>query len=223
MLRSLLRCVLIVCFALIQIQSVASETASAMVLTQGLSWMNGTVLPSSQAMFDGDLLQTGPTTTSNISATGSSVAVLPDSLVKFEVGVVDIQHGVVRVATSRALAAKIGGLTVVPAGRSWTVYTIENSNGHVVIVADKGDVTIRDPEQETTTLSQGQQTTREEKSQRTKKRGRRGDGATPAARGGFPDSTKAIVGGGVVIGGLGAWVALQDRRPLSPSCPTNCP
>jgi len=206
---------------LVPVQLLAADSASAMLFTNGAAWLNGSAVPKSAAVFSGDLVQTQSDSTANISAAGSSVMVGSDSLVKFEGPAVEIEHGTVRVATSRGLATSAGEVTVKPAGNSWTEFQVTDVNGQVQIAASKGDLTIQD-QQGTTTLAQGQQTTRDDTSEPEKKKHRKhGTGAAPAAGGGIMSSTKAIIAGSVIVGGVTAWVLLQSDEPMSPSCRTN--
>lgn len=223
--RSTFRCILSCLLALlIPMQLLAADTASAMLYTNGSTWLNGGAVPKSAAVFAGDMVQTRSDSTAQIHATGSSVTVLSDSLVKFQGPEVEIEHGAVQVATSRSLATKAGEVTVKPAGDSWTEFQVADVDGQVQIVASKGDLTVQD-QQGTTTLSQGQQTTRDDTSEPDKKKHRKhGEGAVPGATGGILSSTKAIIIGAGVIGGVTAWVLLQGEEPMSPSCPNNkCP
>lgn len=152
------------------------------------------------------------------------VMVLSDSLVKFQGPDVEIEHGAVQVATGRSLATKAGEVTVKPAQPSWTEFQVADVDGRVQIVATKGDLTVQD-QQGTTTLSEGQQTTRDDTSEPTKKKHRKqGQGAVPGAQGGILSSTKAIVIGGVIVGGVTIWALTRSEQPMSPSCPNNsCP
>ncbi len=87
--------------------------------------------------------------------------VMANSLVKFEGPAVELEHGAVRVTTSRGLAAHAGDVTVKPAGNSWTEFQVTDVDGRVQIAANKGDVTVQD-DKGTTTVTQGQQTTRDD-------------------------------------------------------------
>src|SRR5450755_4142978 len=102
----------------------AGETATAMLYTNGAAWLNGSDVPKSAAVFTGDLLQTRPDSTASIQANGSSVMVLADSLVKFEGPAVELEHGAVRVTTSRGLAARAGDVTIKPTSNSWTEFQV---------------------------------------------------------------------------------------------------
>src|ERR1700690_1778650 len=120
----------------------AGETATAMLYTNGAAWLNGSDVPKSAAVFSGDLLQTRADSTASIQANGSSVMVLPDSLVKFQGSAVELEHGAVRVTTSRGLAARAGDVTVKPAADAWTEFQVTDVDGRVQIAANKGDVKI---------------------------------------------------------------------------------
>src|SRR6266853_722792 len=102
----------------------AGETASAMLYTNGAAWLNGSEVPKSAAVFSGDMLQTRPDSTASIQSNGSNVMVLADSLVRFEGPAVELEHGAVRVTTSRGLAARAGGgwgNHEFDAGRLWRI------------------------------------------------------------------------------------------------------
>src|SRR5450631_1168564 len=166
----------------------AGEAASAMLYTNGAAWLNGSEVPKSAAVFAGDMLQTRPDSTASIQSNGSNVMVLADTLVKFEGPAVELEHGAVRVATSRGLAARAGDVTVKPASDSWTEFQVTDVNGEVQIAANKGDVTVQD-DKGTTTVTQGQQTTRDDTSDTDKKKKkRRKPGAATAASGGIMSS-----------------------------------
>ncbi|MBI3645513.1 MAG: hypothetical protein HY233_06080 [Acidobacteriales bacterium] len=206
-------------------QLLAADSASAMLYANGTAWVNGSSVPKSAAVFAGDMVQTRPDSTAHISASGSSVMVLSDSLVKFQGPAVEIEHGAVRVSTARGLETRAGEVTVKPAGNSWTEFQVTDVDGQVQIAANKGDVTIQD-QQGTTTLQQGQQTTRDDTSnpEQKKKRKRRGAGAATAAGGGILSTSTAIYTGIAIVGGITTWVLLQHDEPLSPACPNNtCP
>jgi hypothetical protein len=206
-------------------QLLAADSASAMLYANGTAWVNGSTVPKSAAVFAGDMVQTRPDSSANLNASGSSVMVLADSLVKFQGSAVEIEHGAVRVSTAQGLAARAGEVTVRPAARSWTEFQVTDVDGQVQIVATKGDLTIQD-QQGTTTVQEGQQTTRDDTSdpEQRKRTKRRGGGAAPAAGGGILSSGPAIYTGLAIIGGVTTWVLLQGDDPLSPACPNNtCP
>jgi hypothetical protein len=219
--RSALCCLLVVVFPA---QAMfAADAAAAMLYTNGAAWLNGSEVPKSAAVFTGDMLQTRPDSTASIQANGSNVMVLADTLVKFEGPVVELEHGAVRVTTSRGLATRAGDVTVKPASDSWTEFQVTDVNGEVQIAANKGDLTVQD-DKGTTTVTQGQQTTRDDSSDndnKKKKKHRRGSGAQTAATGGIMSSTPVVVGGLAVVGGVVVWVATRTTAPVSPDCRKN--
>ena len=214
--RSVVCCLLAV---LVPAQLLAGEPASAMLYTNGKAWLNGSAVPKSAAVFSGDMLQTRADSTASIQAAGSNVMVLAESLVKFQGPAVELEHGSVRIATSRGLAAQAGDVTVKPVSNVWTEFQVTDVDGRVQIAANKGDLTVQD-DKGTTTVSQGQQTTRDDTGKKRKKR-RGGGGAATAAGGGIMSSTPVVYGGAAVVGGVGLWLLLRNEPPLSPACPTN--
>jgi hypothetical protein len=200
----------------------AGETASAMLYTNGAAWLNGSEVPKSAAVFAGDMLQTRPDSTASLQANGSNVMVLADSLVKFEGPALELEHGGVRVTTSRGLAAHAGNVTVKPASNSWTEFQVTDTDGRVQIAANKGDVTVQD-DKGTATVTQGQQTTRDDTTdtEKKKKKRRRGAGAATAAGGGIMSSTPVLYGGLAAVGGAAIWIWTREPSPVSPACPTS--
>jgi hypothetical protein len=204
----------------------AADSGAAMLYTHGAAWLNGAHVPTSSAIFTGDLVQTRSDSAANINAPGSSVTVLGDSLVQFEGASLKVEHGGVSVATSKGVATTAGEVRVAPVSNAWTEFNVTDTDGTVKIAALKGDLSVTD-DSGTVTLAQGQQTTRDEQSsdQSTdnskdkKKNKKRADGAAPAAGGGILNSPVAIGIGTAAIVGVTAWVLIQSNNPVSPSQP----
>jgi hypothetical protein len=203
----------------------ATDSETAMLYTNGIAWVNGSGVPrATSAIFSGDLLQTRSDTVANINSAGSSITVHRDSLVQFEGSSLKIEHGGLTVSTSKGIAATAGEVKVAPASDAWTEFNVTDVDGTVRIAARKGDLLISDGK-ETSTLAQGQETTREESSDQSaggkdkKKNGKRADGAAPAAGGGILNSPLAVgIGTGTVIG-VTTWVLVKNNNPASPSNP----
>jgi hypothetical protein len=216
--RGLVSGVLVVLFPL---ASFAADSNPAMLYTNGAAWINGAHVPRpSLAIFSGDLLQTRSDSVAHINGSGSSVTVLADSLVQFEGGSVRINHGGVAVSTSRQMATTAGDVKVTPASNSWTEFNVTDFDGTVRIAARKGDLLVSDG-QNTVTLPQGQETTRDESAPDSsgKKKKKRQAGAPAAATGGILNSPWAIGAGAVVIGGVATWVLVKNDEPASPAKP----
>src|SRR5579864_3599957 len=197
----------------------AAEQPAAMLYSHGTALLNGNSIARSSAIFTGDLVQTNEDSFANINAVGSSILVLNDSLVQYEAGSLKLEHGGLTVSTSKLLRARAGDVTVSPAAGVWTEFEVRDVDGRVQIAARKGDLTISD-DTGTSTLAQGQETTREEsgseKNKKGKKRGEAGTGSAPAASGGILDSPVAIgIGGGIIIGAA-AFAVIHGDDPASP-------
>lgn len=208
----------------------AADRPAAMLYSHGTALLNGHSIARSSAIFFGDLVQTNTDSAANINASGSIVLVLNDSLVQYQNDAVKLEHGGISVSTSKLLATRAGDITVSPAASVWTEFEVRDVDGRVQIAARKGDLTIND-EKGTTTLAQGEQTTREDSAsqkdqdqdqdqdKKKKKKKKRGAAAAPAAaEGGVFNSPVAVgIGGAVILGGA-VWVLAQGgEQPASPT------
>jgi len=205
----------------------AADQPAAMLYSHGTALLNGNSIARSSAIFSGDLVQTNPDSVANINATGSSVLVLNDSLIQYEGSTVKLEHGGITISTSKSLATRAGDVTVSPTAGVWTEFEVRDVDGKVQIAARKGDLTISD-DSGTTTLAQGQQTTRDESqsetdnktdNQKRKKREKRVAGAVPGAAVGIFNTPAAVgIAGGLIVGGT-AWALSQTDDPVSPIKP----
>lgn len=221
-LRGLVSCVLTVLFPY---SLFAADSNAAMLYINGSAWVNGTHVPRpSSAIFSGDLVQTRRDSVANINAPGSSITVMADSLVQFEGSSLKIEHGGVAIATSKGVGTTAGDVKVTPVSSEWTEFNVIDVDGTVRIAARRGELTIFDGNA-TTTLAQGQETTRQETSDETtdangKKRKKREDAsAVPGATGGILNSPYAIGAGAAAIGAVAVWVLIKSDNPASPAIP----
>ena len=210
----LLSCMLVIIFPA---ASFAAEQPAAMLYSHGTALLNGNNIARSSAIFTGDLVQTNPDSVANINAVGSSVLVLNDSLVEYEEGGLKLEHGGVTVSTSKLLRTRAGDVTVSPIASRWTEFEVRDVDGTVKIAARKGDLTISDATG-STTLAQGQETTRDDTQSQTnskKNKKRREGGDVPGAKNGILNSPVAVgVGAAIMIGGT-AWALSQSDNPVS--------
>jgi hypothetical protein len=201
----------------------AADTPGAMVYSHGTATVNGSSIARSSALFLDDVVQTQADSVANISATGSSVIVLNDSLVQFEGSRVKLEHGGVSVSTSKLMSARAGSITVLPASAGLTEFEVRDVDGTVRITSRKGDLTISDAKG-ATLLAQGQQTTRDEgipqddqQAQPPRKKSKkRAGGTSPGASGGILNSPIAIGAGGGLIIGASIWLLTKSDDPVSP-------
>jgi hypothetical protein len=223
--RKMVSCVLLFLFPGLML---AADSGAAMLYTNGPAWVNGNHVPrASSSIFSGDLLQTRSDSVANINEPGSTITVLSDSLVQFEGASVDVQHGGVRVSTSRGVATTAGDVKISPASNAWTEFNVMDVDGTVKIAAHKGDLVIDDGHG-AVTLAQGQETTRAEvqdtpdnsnNKDSKKKNRKRAAGASPAAGGGVLSSPYAIGIGAGAIAGVTTWVLIKNDNPASPTKP----
>ena len=122
--------------------------------------------------------------------------------------------------TGFIISASLPGVTVSPAAGVWTEFEVRDVDGRVQIAARKGDLTISD-NTGTTTLAQGEQTTRDDsQSQKEeKKKNRRVAAAAIPAWGGALDSPWAVGIGAGLIGTGVVWVLVKSDDPVSPAIP----
>jgi hypothetical protein len=200
----------------------AADSNAAMLYSNGGARVNGAdVRHSSSLIFSGDLLQTQSDSAANINAPGSSIIVLPDTVVQFEGSSVRIAHGGIAVSTSRGVATTAGDVKVTPTSKSWTQFDVIDADGTVRIAARKGDVAVSDSKG-TVTLAQGQETTRDESSapsNKEKKKKKSDGGAAESASGAILNTTTLAVGGAAAVASLVTWALVRSGNPVSPSRP----
>jgi len=196
----------------------AEPSPSAMLYARGETMLNGSNVPRSSALFSGDLVQTGTNSVANINATGSTVLILKDSFVRYEDNAVELEHGGVAISTSKSMATRVHDVNVSPSAGVLTEFEVRDVDGKVQIAARKGDLTISD-DTGTSTLAQGQETTRDESAsqQDSKKKKRKAAGAIPGGAGGWLDSPWAVGIGGSAIIGVATWVLVEGDDPASPT------
>jgi hypothetical protein len=219
-LRRVVGCVLVFLFP---VSMFAADSDAAMLRTNGAAWVNGFHVPrSSSAIFSGDMLQTRADSVANIDEPGSTITVLSDSLVEFELASVRLEHGGVTVATSKEVGTSAGDVKVKPASSVWTEFNVVDVDGTVKIAARKGDLTIAYGK-EVFTLPQGQETSRDESaptSDPDSKKSKKHDAGTAApASGGILDSPIAVGVGAAAVVGITTWVLVHNGNPASPSSP----
>jgi hypothetical protein len=197
----------------------AADQPNAMLYSHGTALLNGNSIARSSALFSGDLVQTSADSVANINATGSSVLVLNDSLVQYDVSALKLEHGGVTISTSKLLATRAGAVTVAPVSNVWTEFEVRDVDGRVQIAARKGDLTISD-DTGTSTLAEGQQTTRDDSQaqsdNKSKKRKKAMAGAAaPGAAGAIFDNPIVVGIGGAIVAGGTIWALTRPDDAVS--------
>jgi hypothetical protein len=235
--RTALRNRLTTCLLLVILPGslLAADNGAAMIYTNRTTYdvvqkgdygtfVNGTGIPKSSAIFPGDMIQTRPDALAHIITTGTNVIVFYDSLIEYQGDKIKIDRGGMTVATSKGVSLQAGEVTIRPALNAQTDFEVTDNDGTLRVVAHKGDLLIAD-EASTVTLAQGQETTRDDSAASTdpnkkKKKKKRAAAAAPAAAGSIMDSPWVIYGGIGVVGGVTTWILLKGDDPISPSSPT---
>ena len=179
--------ILVVSFSCASLGAESSIKAGAVLRASGNVEVNGAVTHNITTLFPGDLVKTNDDSVANIIAGGSSVLVMPNASVKFTGHDVEISEGGVSVATSEGMAVIASGLTITPAAQKAAKFEVADTEDSVVVAAREGNLTVDDGQQ-TSTVPEGQESTREKK-----KKG----GAAPAAGGTHAISGKTV---GIIAG-----------------------
>jgi hypothetical protein len=201
-LRQLLSIVLVFSFSFTTIGADGPGAPRAVLHASGKVQVNGTGSRSITTLFPGDSIQTDDDSVANIISGGSSVLVMPNASVKFLGNAVEINQGGVVIATSAGMAAEADGLTITPAAQKQSQFEVADNEDSVVVAARQGNVAVSDGQQ-SSTVPQGQETTRQKK----KKKG----GAAPAATGTHEISKTAIIAGGA-LGALAAGILIAESN-----------
>jgi hypothetical protein len=123
-------------------QTSQGQTGAAILHTQGGVWVNGYEARDSSAVFPGDLLETRPGSSANLSLDGSTVLIGPESVAKLQTNLLELDHGTVFIGTSKIFKVRVNCLTAVPVLSEWTQYEVSNVNGSVQVAARKDDVNV---------------------------------------------------------------------------------
>lgn len=123
-------------------QALPEKSGGAILHTQGGVWVNGYEAHDSSAVFAGDIIETKPGSSANLSLEGSTILIAPESVSKFQGDLLELDHGGVSVATSRGFKVRVNCILVVPVLNEWTQYAVTDFNGTVQVAARKLDVNV---------------------------------------------------------------------------------
>ena len=189
----------------------SSDTKAAILYPSGSTWVNGSAVVRSSALFPGDRVRTDANGIANITLPGSAVLVLSNSEVQFSGALLEITRGSLVISTTNGLSAGLGEPRISPAERN-AKFEVTESGDNVLIVAREGNLTIKNGIT-STALSAGKNITMADPRVQTRKRRR---GAPLFSR------NRGILLGAAA--GTGAVTAIFLRTgssncPVSPSSP----
>jgi len=134
-----------------------ADSAAGMLYARGSVMLNGNKVDTSSAVFFGDKVQTGEDSAVAFTSAGATVLVPANSSVVLEKNNVELVCGTALVATSSALGAKVGNLTIAPAAKE-AKFELTQTTAELRVTAREGDLKISDSRTEMT-LAAGQSMT----------------------------------------------------------------
>jgi len=214
--RQLMSVILMLSFSCAALRGDGTRPSGALLHPSGKVQVNGALSRQSTALFPGDSIETAEDSVANITAEGSSVLVLQNASVKFMGQDVELSEGGVSVATSTGMAVTADAFTIAPAEQKQSKFEVVETDDLVAVEAQQGAVSVSDGQQ-TSTVPEGQETTRKKK-----KKG----GAAPAAGGthSLSGKTWAIIGGasGATVAGILVAESNKKKKCVSSSNNKKC-
>jgi len=207
------------CLALIAFApfALAQNTGVAVLSGTGMVYLNGGQLSNSNAVVAGDVIQTKDNGAATINGPGGSVAIEPNSIVRFQGQSVALDRGQISIGTGQSLTVNARDFRITPVSNDWTQFYVTRTGGSINVIARRNDVTINCGSSGAERVKEGKQISRLDADNcgLIAKVG----GAPTAARG--PILTSGIakwvaIGTG---GGLAAWSLSHSDDPVSPAIP----
>jgi len=203
-------------------QALPEKPGGAILHTQGGVWVNGYEAHDSSAVFPGDVIETKPDSSANLSLDGSTVLIAPESVSKFQADLLELDHGGVSVVTTKSFKVRVNCILVVPVLNEWTQYVVTDVNRTVQVAARKLDVKVEhegapgkqapepQPSQQRASVHEGEQKSYDES-----------EVCGPAAR-----PTSALAGispkwiaAGAAGAGILIWLLIHGGNPKTPASP----
>ena len=196
----------------------AQTTGVAVLSGSGTVFLNGGQLSNSNAVVPGDVIQTKENGTATINGPGGSVAVEPNSIVRFQGDSLALDRGQISVATGKSMSVNARDFKITPVSNDWTQYYVTRSGGSINIIARKNDVTVNCGSSGSDRVKEGQQISRLD-ADNCGLVAKSGGGAPTAAKGPILTSNVAKWTALGVGGGLTIWSLAHGDNPVSPEKP----
>jgi len=123
-------------------QDLPQQSGGAILHADGGVWVNGYEAHDSSAVFAGDLIETKPGFSANLSLDGSTVLLAPETVGKFQGDLFELDHGIVSVVSSKGFKVRVNCIRVIPVVNDWTEYVVTDLTGTVQVDARKKDVNV---------------------------------------------------------------------------------
>lgn len=217
-----MRCSLLgktVCIALSLVSpfAFAQTTGIAVLSGAGAVYLNGGQLSNSNAVVAGDVIQTKDNGTGAINGPGGSIAIEPNSIVRFQGQSVALDRGQISVATGQSLTVHVRDFRIMPVSSDWTQFYVTRTGGYINVIARHNDVTINCGSSGTERVKEGHQISRLDADNCGLIA--KGAGAPVSAKGAILTSNTAkwmALGAGA---GLTIWSLKHGDDPVSPAIP----
>jgi len=208
-----------VCLALTVLSpfAFAQTTGVAVLSGTGSVYLNGGLLSNSNAVVAGDVIQTKDNGTAAINGPGGSVAIEPNSIVRFQGQSVALDRGQISVATGQSLTVNVRDFRITPVSNEWTQFYVTRTGGSINVMARKNDVTINCGSSGSDRVKEGQQISRLDADNCGLIA--KAAGAPTAAHGPILTSATAKWAALATGGALTIWSLSHDDDPVSPDGP----
>lgn len=208
-----------VCLALTVLSpfAFAQTTGVAVLSGTGSVYLNGGLLSNSNAVVSGDVIQTKDNGTAAINGPGGSVAIEPNSIVRFQGQSVALDRGQISVATGQSLTVNARDFRITPVSNEWTQFYVTRTGGSINVMARKNDVTINCGSSGSDRVKEGQQISRLDADNCGLIA--KAAGAPTAAHGPILTSATAKWAALATGGALTIWSLSHDDDPVSPDGP----
>lgn len=203
--------------------SLLGQNPSAILHAQGGVWVNGYEAKDSSAIFTGDLVETKPEFSANLSLDGSTVLIQPVAVAKLQENMLVLDHGSVSVGTSKSFKLQVKCITVAPVSSEWTQYDVTDVNGTIQVAGRKNDVYVQRetnlPKQSAETAASHEGLLHEGGQRSYDESQVCGSPPQPGGIGPALNSKWAVAGAGVGIVVLICVLVCTGREPISPDSP----
>jgi hypothetical protein len=208
-----------VCLALTVLSpfAFAQTTGVAVLSGTGSVYLNGGLLSNSNAVVTGDVIQTKDNATAAINGPGGSVAIEPNSIVRFQGQSVALDRGQISIGTGQGLTVNARDFRITPASNEWTQFYVTRAAGSINVIARKNDVTINCGSSGSDRVKEGQQVSRLDADNCGLIA--KAAGAPTAAQGPILTSATAKWAALATGGALAAWSLSHSDDPISPDAP----
>lgn len=200
----------------------AQEAERAMLHSDGGASVNGKAVSNSSAIFLHDRIETRPGSNAKIDAGGSTITVLPGTVLVFEGDELILDNGGLQVKSARGLKVLVNCVTITPFTQNWTRYDVSDVKEKVTVAAYDNDIKIhaagaavrrmKHAASQDVIVHRGEQITRDERCGAEAP-------APPHALGPILNSPWAIGTGAAGIGVLTCWALCRTVQPVSPAWP----